>query len=174
MHKKTMLLCTLFMLCNNVQTIMAMNKLESYEKQEEDKQINPIPAFIKTYKKDHPCTGTLCCSSNPEHHEDLILSMRGSSYYACIACQVRPVDVYNTQSFKWDGNCLDTIQSCINIPTYIPKRVLMFATSCCYAGMWYIPDFKLNHPKEYAWDQSHKIDWDNRRIIPKSEQMKRD
>ncbi len=157
-------------------------KLRIYQKSKTEQihnEINPIPAFIKKYREEHPCIGAFCCSANPEHHQDIHLSIRGSSYYACYMCQVRPVDVYNSQQFKWDGTCLDTTQSCLNVITY-PKgyTTIPLFTGCCFLP-WYYNYFKPNHPAEYAWDNNHDIDWENRKIIktpytPQSEQMKRD
>ncbi|MDP3788350.1 MAG: hypothetical protein Q8Q60_03495 [Candidatus Chromulinivorax sp.] len=136
---------------------------------------NPTPAFIKKYRNDN-CIGKLCCSSNPEHQVHLMLSMRGSRYYACIMCQVRPVDVYNEASFKWDGDNLDRCQSCINRMTG-PTRPITLGTLVCCSMMWRHYYLKPNHPEVLDWDQNHDIDWENRKIIPKppvSEQMKRD
>jgi hypothetical protein len=148
----------------------------TYNNRSQEAEENPTPAFIQRYRQESPCIGTLCCSSNPKHHEFIQLSLKASPCLHCILCQVRPIDPYNTQRYKWDGTCLDTTQSYMNFACYVPKRIAVPSfTVCCFLP-WYYNTFKPNYPNEFAWHQSHQIDYKNRKIIKKSESenMKRD
>ncbi len=166
------------LLACNFQTIMATRKLRRHQKPVSSQKVNPIPAFIEQYKKDNPCIGTLCCSANPEYHKDIRISFKASPCVACATCQIRPVDPHNEQSYKWDGTCLDTTQSCLNIACYIPRRAIAIPILAnCFGRVWYQLYFAPHYPEALAWDETHELDFKKQQIIPiapKAQHMKRD